>query len=82
MWSTQPIREMSNRNLLGGKGTAGAQDWQSYRQMWAEYLEKMRELRRLTTLRAFTVCYSENLTFILEQDNRHITVIYMYIVCV
>jgi hypothetical protein len=49
--STEPLTEMSTRNLLGGKGLA-------------DNLTEMCEPRRLTTLRASTACYRDRFLFI------------------
>jgi hypothetical protein len=63
--STQPLTEMSTRNLTGGKGRpAGAQGRQAYRHLWADCMKKMWEPRRLTTLWAFTACYRDSFTFL------------------
>jgi hypothetical protein len=63
--STQPLREMSNRNLPAGKREAGAWGSQPYRHLWADCLKKICEPRRLTTLWASTACYSDSFTFLL-----------------
>jgi hypothetical protein len=40
--STQPLTEMSIRNLPGGKGLlACTYSWQPYRHLWADYLENV-----------------------------------------
>jgi hypothetical protein len=53
--STQPLIEMSTRNLPGGKKAAGAYGWQTCRHLWAECL-KMWEPQPLAIVRASTVC--------------------------
>jgi hypothetical protein len=60
--STQPITEMSTRNLPGGKGwTARKAD--NLTAICESIVYKMREPRRLTTLWASTACYRDNFTF-------------------
>jgi hypothetical protein len=49
--STQPLTEMSNRNLPGGKG-------------WPADVIVMWEPRRLATLLASTACYRDSSTFL------------------
>jgi hypothetical protein len=40
--STQPLIEMSTRNLPGGKGRpAGAYGWQPHRHLWGDFVENM-----------------------------------------
>jgi hypothetical protein len=48
--STQPLTEMSTRNLPGGKGRR-------------DCLEEIWEPRRLTNLWVSTACYMDNFTF-------------------
>jgi hypothetical protein len=59
---TQPLIEMSTRNLPGGKG------WPARKADLIAICEpivwKMWEPRRLKTLQAFTACYRDNLTFL------------------
>jgi hypothetical protein len=50
--STQPLTEMSTRNLPGGEGR------QARRADGADNLTAICEPRRLTTLTASTACYS------------------------
>jgi hypothetical protein len=63
--STHPPTETSTRNLPGGQRAAGAWGWQPYRHLWADFLDKMWEPQRLTTLWAFTDCYRGSFTFTL-----------------
>jgi hypothetical protein len=59
--STQPLTEMSTKNLPGGNGlTACKAD--NLTAVCEPTVCKMREPRRLTTLRAFTACYRDSLT--------------------
>jgi hypothetical protein len=60
--STQPLTEMSTRNLPGGKKRPAHRAEQPCRHLWAEYL-KMWELQPLATLRASTVCTGITLPF-------------------
>jgi hypothetical protein len=55
---TQPLTEMSTRNLHGGKGwpVLGAANLTAF---FEPIVHKMWEPRRLTTLWAFTVCYRD-----------------------
>jgi hypothetical protein len=54
--STQPLTEMSTRNLPEGKGLqAGAYDWQTHRHLWADYLENVG---------ASTAYYKDSFTFV------------------
>jgi hypothetical protein len=59
--STQPLTEMSTRNLPGDKGrpACGADNLTA---ICEQIVKKMWEPRRLTTLRAFTACYSDSFT--------------------
>jgi hypothetical protein len=61
--STQPLTEMSTRNLPGGKGrpTHTADNLTAICEPIV--LDTMWEPRRLTTLWAFTACYRDNFTF-------------------
>jgi hypothetical protein len=62
--STQPLTEMSTRNLNGGKGrpVRGADNLTA---ICEPIVKKIWEPRRLTTLWAFTACYKDNFTFYL-----------------
>jgi hypothetical protein len=68
--STQPLTEMSTKNLPGG-----VKDHRRVRlttlppSMSRDCLEKMWEPRRLTILWAFTACYRDRFTFYLGYDN-------------
>jgi hypothetical protein len=63
--STQPLTEMSARNLTGSKGrpARAADNLTAIREpiVW-----KMWEPRFLTTLRAFMACYKDRFTFYLK----------------
>jgi hypothetical protein len=59
--STQPLTEMSIRNLPGGKGRPARRA----DNLNAICLDKIWGPRRLTTLRAFTACYKDSFTFLL-----------------
>jgi hypothetical protein len=65
--STQPLTEMSTRNLPGGKG------WQSRKAdltaICEQIVQKMWEPRRLTTIWASTACYRDSLTFYIPNKN-------------
>jgi hypothetical protein len=67
LWSTQPLTEMSTRNLLGNKREAGAWGWQTFRHQWADCQDKMWETRRLTTPWAFTDYYRDSFLFCLTE---------------
>jgi hypothetical protein len=60
--STQPLTEMSTRNLPGGKGRS-ARKADNLTATCQPIFWKMRDRRRLTTLRAPTDCYRENFSF-------------------
>jgi hypothetical protein len=62
MGSTQPLREMSTRNLPTGKGRP-AHKADNPTAIWESNVYKMWEPRRLTTLCALTACYRDNFTF-------------------
>jgi hypothetical protein len=57
--STQPLTEMSTRNLRGVV-MGDRRVRLTSRHLWADYLEKMWEPRRLTTLWIFTVFYRDS----------------------
>jgi hypothetical protein len=59
--STQPLTEMSTRNLPGGKG-APALKADNLTAMCKTIAWKLWKLRRLTTLCASTACYRDNFT--------------------
>jgi hypothetical protein len=60
--STQPLREMSTRNLPGGKGRP-ARGADNPTAICEPFVYKMWEPRRLTALWAFTACYRDSFTF-------------------
>jgi hypothetical protein len=60
--STQPLREMSTRNLPGGKGQPAFMADLS--DICEPIIQKMWEPRRLTTLWASTVCYRDSFIFL------------------
>jgi hypothetical protein len=62
--STQPLTEMSTRNLPGGKGRL-AREADNLTAICEPIVYKMWDPRRLTTLRAFTACYRDSFTFLL-----------------
>jgi hypothetical protein len=62
LWSTQPLTEMSTRNLPGGKGRP-ARKADNLTAICESIVYKMWEPRRLTTLWAFTACYRDSFTF-------------------
>jgi hypothetical protein len=57
--STQPLTEISTRNLPGGKGRP-ARKADNLTAICEPIVEKMWEPRRLTTLWASTACYRES----------------------
>jgi hypothetical protein len=61
--STQPLTEMSTRNLPGGKGRP-AREPDNLTAICETTVYKMWEPRRLTTLWAFTACYRDSFTFL------------------
>jgi hypothetical protein len=60
--STQPLPEMSTRNLPGGKGRP-ARKADNLTAICEPILEKMWESRPLTPLWAFMACYRDSFTF-------------------
>jgi hypothetical protein len=60
--STQPLTEMSIRNLRGGKGRP-ALNADNITAICEPLLQKMWEPRRPTDLCASTACYRDNFTF-------------------
>jgi hypothetical protein len=60
LWSTQPVTGMSTRNLPGGKGRPAREA--DLTAICEPTVYKMWQPRRLTTLWAFTVCYSDSFT--------------------
>jgi hypothetical protein len=73
--STEPLTEMSTRNLPGGKGWP-ARKANNLTTICEPIVEKMWESRRLTTLRAFMVCYRDRFTFILPIKYNNLIVIF------
>jgi hypothetical protein len=61
--STQPLTEMSTRNLPGGKGRQ-ARGADKLTAICEPIVLKMWEPRLLTTLWAFTACYWDTFTFL------------------
>jgi hypothetical protein len=59
--STQPLTEMSARNLPGGKGRPALKA--DLTSIYERIVWKMWESRRLTTLWASTTCYRDSFTF-------------------
>jgi hypothetical protein len=64
--STQPLTEMSTRNLPGGKGRPESK-FGNLTIICEPIVWKMWEPQRLTTLLASTACYSDSFTFISRQ---------------
>jgi hypothetical protein len=60
--STQPLTEMSTRNLPGGKRRP-VREADNLTAICEPIVQKMWEPRRLTTLWAFMVCYRDSFTF-------------------
>jgi hypothetical protein len=60
--STQPLTEMSTRNLPGGKGRL-ARGADNLTVICEPIVLKMWEPRLLTPLWAFTACYRDSFTF-------------------
>jgi hypothetical protein len=60
--STQPLTEMSTRNLPGGKERPVRKAHSFAAILWADCLDKMWEPRRLTALSASTACYRGSFT--------------------
>jgi hypothetical protein len=65
--SSQPLTEMSTRNLPGGKGRP-ARKVDNITAISETVVWKMWEPRRLTTLWASTACYRDGFTFIYNQS--------------
>jgi hypothetical protein len=61
--SSQPLTEMSTRDLPGGRGRP-ARKADNLTAVCELIVYKMWERRRLTTLWAFTACYRDSFTFI------------------
>jgi hypothetical protein len=69
--STQPIAEMSARNLPGGKRQPACEA-DNLTALYEPTVWKMWEPRRLTTLWGFTACYGIALPFIMNHaQNDH-----------
>jgi hypothetical protein len=60
--STQPLTEMSTRNVAGGKGQLGRKA-DNLTAKCELIVKKMWEPRRLTTLWAAMACYRDSFTF-------------------
>jgi hypothetical protein len=60
--STQPLTEMSTRNLPAANGRS-AHKADNLTAICVRIIYKMWELRRLTTLWASTACYKDKFTF-------------------
>jgi hypothetical protein len=61
--STQPLTEMSTRNLPGRPACKA----DNLTAICEPIVQKMWELRRLTTLRASKACYRDSFTFLLQR---------------
>jgi hypothetical protein len=68
--STQPLTEMSIKNLPGGKGRP-ARKADNLTAICDPIVWKMWEPRRLTILWAFTACYRDSFTFISAYIHRY-----------
>jgi hypothetical protein len=64
--STQPLREMSTKNLPGGKGRP-VRKANILTAVCEPIPRKWGEPRRLTNLWASTVCYRDSFTFIMKE---------------
>jgi hypothetical protein len=62
---TQPLTEMSTRNLPGGKGCP-ARIAGNLTAICEPIVSKMCQPRRLTNLWIYTACYSDKFTFLYE----------------
>jgi hypothetical protein len=62
LWSTQPLTEMSTRNLPGGKGEP-ARKPDNLTAICEPTVYEIWEPRRLTILWASTACYTDSFTF-------------------
>jgi hypothetical protein len=67
--STQPLTEMSTRNLHGAK-VWQARKADNLTAICEQTVQKMWKPRRLTTLRASTACYRDSFTFFTCKHNR------------
>jgi hypothetical protein len=65
--STQPLTEMSTRNLSGGKGRP-AHKADNLTAIYEPNVKKMWEPGHLTTLWASTACYRDSVTFFTYSD--------------
>jgi hypothetical protein len=64
--STQPLTEISTRNLAGGKGRP-ARGADNLTTICEPIVQKMWETRRLTNLWDFTACYRDSFTFFMSE---------------
>jgi hypothetical protein len=62
--STQPLTEISTKNLPGGKGGRPARKADNLTAICEPINYKMWEPRRLTTLWASTACYKDSFIFL------------------
>jgi hypothetical protein len=68
---TQPLNKNEYQESSWGYRAAdrpARKSWQPYRHLWSDCLQKIWEPRRLTTLRAFTACYRDSFTFLLQNE--------------
>jgi hypothetical protein len=65
--STQPLMEMSTRNLSGGKGRP-ARGTENLTVICKPIVQEMWEPRRLTTLWVFMACYRDSLIFLFNSE--------------
>jgi hypothetical protein len=71
--STQPLTEISTRNLPGGKGRP-VRKADNLTAICEPIVQKMWEPRRLTTLWASTACYRDSFTFFMgSMQLAHVT---------
>jgi hypothetical protein len=63
---TQPLTEMSTRNLLGGKGFRPARKADNFVSICEPTVQKMWEPRRLTIPWVSTACYMDSFTFFMR----------------
>jgi hypothetical protein len=74
--STQPLTEMSTRDIPAGKGRR-ARGADNLTAICKPIVKKMWEPRRLTTLWAFTACYRDNFTFSFNEHSFCIHIVYI-----
>jgi hypothetical protein len=70
--STQPLTEMSTRNLLGVNGGRPSREADNFTAICEPTVQKMWEPRRLTTLWASMACYGHSFTFLPYQGQLYL----------